>query len=312
MTTYERTSPLYASVQRVDRKANVIYGCKVIQLGRVNDDRPFLIDQGTLTQVLTYAETQNNGVKAHFTHPDICHDGIGRYLGRWKNFRQDGNAIYADLHLAETSFDTPHGNLGGYVLDVAEEVPEAFGVSIAAKVSDKTKAAVEDWDEDSDETIPYRMKGISSADVVGDPAATRGGLFSIETISDRRDVPHFVSQFLDTYFADAEPNAVARQAVRLISSFYGVSVPTITPVASKFAKVPPAKPEDLKQYVEAFGDQGYIYHGKGMTVAQSYKAESAKLLRQVEDLKSELSKQDDIASNLKMRLEAALSASGDA
>ncbi|PQO46723.1 hypothetical protein [Blastopirellula marina] len=315
MTDYFRISPLYSPVGRVDREANIIYGCKIIDAGRVNDDRPFLIDSGTLQQVLNHAEDHANGLKCRFTHPNICSDGLGRYLGRWKNFRQNGNAIYADLHLAETSFNTPHGDLGGYVLDMAEEDPEAFGVSIAAVLADEMRAALETLGDDSPEAIPYRLKALQAADVVGDPAATRGGLFSIDSISDRRDIPHFVAQFLGTYFADADPKAVASQALRMISHHYGV------PVALDTSPAPESHLENVQTYVGTFGEQGYIYYGKGMTLAQCHEAELAVKRQQIEALEAQIrlmdaeteslrSEFEEARSRFQVRLDAALAASG--
>lgn len=301
MNDFLRTSPLYHRVGKVDREANVIFGCKLIQTGPVNDERPFIIDQGTLSQVLTFARMAKKGLKARFTHPNLCSDGLGRHLGRWKNFRQNGEAIFADLHLAQTSFSTPHGNLGGYVLDMAENDPESFGVSIAARIADQTKEALNAWDGSPEKTIPYRMSALNAADVVGDPAATRGGLFSIETVSDRRDVPHFVSQFLGTYFADADPRTVASQALRIISTHFGVPLTLTNSTTTKPATPQPSNTlaSDVKPYLEAFGDQGYIYHAKGLSLSTCFKQELGSLNQQIEALKAE-------NANLQAKLDAAL------
>lgn len=259
-------------------------------------------------------------MKSRFTHPNLCEDGLGRHLGRWHNFRIEGGAVYADLHIADSAFNTPHGDLGGYVLDMAEEDPEAFGVSIAAKLSPETMKALGDRAEGDTSRVPYRMQALRAADVVGDPAATRGGLFSIETISDRRDVPHFVTQFLDTYFADADPKTVASKALRMISTYYGEPLQMTT--------TPPETPlaVQVQPYVEAFGEQGYIYHGKGLTLADAYKAESAKLSQRVEDLTAQLSTlkadhetailtlktdHESALAEMQVKLDAALAASGE-
>lgn len=224
MESYFRTSPIRSSVRRVDRNTNIIFGAKIIQLGEVNDDRPYLIDEETLSQVLAFGQSKPNGIKARFTHPNLCHDGLGRHLGRWKSFRREGDAILADLHIALSSFNTPHGNLGEYVLDMAEEDPEALGVSIASTLTEAMRRQIKGENKTPNNLIPYRMQALHAADIVGDPAATRGGLFSIESISDRRDVPHFVSQFLSTYFANANPQVMARKVVAMLSAHYGVPI----------------------------------------------------------------------------------------
>ena len=119
---------------RVDRAARVIFGANMMQLGDINDDRPFTVDTKTLQQVQEFGERSRNGLKARFTHPNMSSDGMGSHLGRWKNLRIDGDKIRGDLHIADAAFRSPQGDLASYVMDLAESDPESFGVSLATSL----------------------------------------------------------------------------------------------------------------------------------------------------------------------------------
>lgn len=190
-------------VLRVDRKQNVIYGASLMQVGDVNDDRPWTVDLETLTQAADLAAKSNGGLKARFTHPNMSNDGMGSYLGRWKNVTVDGDTLRGDLHLADAAFNSPNGDLGSYVLDLAEEDPEAFGVSLAPRLDSKAMEGL----ESKDKRTPIRFSALRAADVVDEPAATRGGLFSIDTV-DLRVLPHQATMLLDAYFGDASPDVI--------------------------------------------------------------------------------------------------------
>jgi len=90
---------------RVDREGGVIYGAAMMQTGDLNsgDVRPFTADSETLQQVEQLGNAARNGIKARFTHPNMSNDGMGSYLGRWTNFRIDGDTVRADLHIADAA-----------------------------------------------------------------------------------------------------------------------------------------------------------------------------------------------------------------
>jgi hypothetical protein len=209
-TDANRTPP-----QRVDRQGNVIYGASVMQAGNLNegDARPWTADSETLSQIMKFGQMPRNGIKARFTHPNMSNDGMGSYLGRWTNWRIDGDTVRADLHIADTAFTSPQGDLGNYILDMAEQDPEAFGVSIAGKLDD---ANLKQWEsslsslsaEDRQAAKwPMRFTGLRAADVVDTPAATRTGLFGLSE-ADLRNLPLQAATLLDTYFTDATPDVV--------------------------------------------------------------------------------------------------------
>jgi len=82
--------------------------------------------------------------------------------------------------ISETASSSPMGNLGGYVLDLASEDPEAFGTSVVIQYT-----TIES--EDVSELPVIRVSKLYASDVVDEPAANEGlfsannpGLFSRE------------------------------------------------------------------------------------------------------------------------------------
>ena len=219
-----RTTRTAEAPVRVDRKANVIFGASLMQLGDLNDAevRPWTVDTKTLDQALSLSSRSANGLKARFTHPNMSADGMGSYLGRWKNLRIDGNTLRGDLHIADAAFTSPQGDLGNYVMDLAESDPESFGVSLATKLDSadlqqftaqndsKPKAERAMW--------PMRFAAIKAGDVVDDPAATRGGMFSLD--ADLRDLPAQATALLQTYFGDAEPSVVRGRIAAFLDRYF--------------------------------------------------------------------------------------------
>lgn len=195
-----------ASDLKVDRKGKVIRGASMMQLGDVNDDRPWTVDEDTLESAAQFANQSSKGLKARFTHPSMSNDGMGSYLGRWQNVHREGDHLRGDLHIAEAAFSSPRGDIGTYVLDLADEDPEAFGVSLATRLNfeEMDKLAEEQSDE---ERTPLRFASLRAGDIVDEPAATRGGLFDVEEV-DLRLLPDQASQILDAYFGDAEPEII--------------------------------------------------------------------------------------------------------
>lgn len=219
-----RTDRLPAPPVRVDRKANVIFGASLMQVGNLNDAevRPWTVDAKTLDQALALSTRSPNGLKARFTHPNMSADGMGSYLGRWKNLRIDGDTLRGDLHIADAAFTSPQGDLGNYVMDLAESDPESFGVSLATKLDQgdlQAFTAANDAKPKADRGMwPMRFQAIKAGDVVDDPAATRGGMFSLE--ADLRDLPAQATALLSTYFGDAQPDVVRGRIAAFLDRYF--------------------------------------------------------------------------------------------
>lgn len=193
-----------------DSGAGIIRQCAVITVGEALG-HDLWIDQEFLSQVSDAINATETGVKMRFTHPDMSGDGLGSYLGRAKNASIDGNIIRADMHLSKSSRKTPDGDLGGYVMQLAEEDPEAFGLSIAFDPDEEAEIAfalehgayINAFDEldlteyrspDPNNTENYlhcRLKALKAVDAVDCPAANPNGLFS-----KGQDIPRAAEQLL--------------------------------------------------------------------------------------------------------------------
>lgn len=199
---------------RVDRKNHIIYGASLMQVGDLNDSRPWTVDAETLQQAEHFANQSKGGMKARYTHPNMSNDGMGSYLGRWRNVTVDGDTLRGDLHIAESAFNSPNGDLATYVMDLADEDPEAFGVSLAPRLDSKAMEKL----EAKDKRTPIRFSALRAADIVDEPAATRGGLFSIEKV-DLRLLPFQATMLLDAYFGDAEPSVIEGRVSSFLAKY---------------------------------------------------------------------------------------------
>jgi len=120
----------------VDHDENVIRGYVVAQEGAFKTEGRGEFDQKGLKQIVRLMNATPKGLKSRFAHPTLSDDGIGKFLGRAHNARLETDRVRADLHLDPTSFDTPSGDLGGYVLRLAESDPEAFASSLVLKADE--------------------------------------------------------------------------------------------------------------------------------------------------------------------------------
>jgi hypothetical protein len=213
---------------RVDAKRRVIYGAAMLQLGplKEGDARPWSADEQTADQVLALARSQPKGVKARFKHP-LAGDGLGSYLGRWRNWRMsdDGKTVLADLHLASVAFQGPDSK-GSYVLSLAEEDPEAFGVSVFP-ILDKLAMQAADAVEGR---TPMRFRRLIAADIVDEPAATSGGLFGGLSLA---DAPRVFASLLGVMFPSSPDLAVRDRVGDYVEQFLAArNGPSITTEAS--------------------------------------------------------------------------------
>lgn len=225
---YFRTTRSSELPSKVDRKANIIFGANLMQAGDLNegDARPWTVDVASLQQAQQFMSKGNNGAKARFTHPNMSSDGMGSYLGRWKNVRVDGGTLRGDLHLADAAFTSPNGDLGTYVLDLAESDPEAFGVSLATRLDYADLEAFEK--KKTGDKWPMRFSDIRAGDIVDEPAATRGGMFDLTT-PDLRNLPAQATALLSTYFGDAEPEVVRGRISAFLDRYFSTKAEAPVP-----------------------------------------------------------------------------------
>lgn len=188
-----RTAPATGAQPKVDREggmygAGMIRGAAAITRGEALGHRQW-VDSFAVDQVVAMGNRSPKGIKVRFTHPGLSADGMGTLLGRMKNFRRDGDRALGDVHFARSSRKTPDGDLAAYVMDMAEEDPEAFGMSI---VFEHDRAAeTEFYNEHQDSNGRFcspddanashfehiRLSRLIASDVVDEPAANPAGLF---------------------------------------------------------------------------------------------------------------------------------------
>lgn len=189
---------------RIDREAAVINGFAVVTKGVTKDSRGEF-DDVSLDSVVELGNKVNTGVKSRFGHPNMSSTALGTFLGRVRNFRRDGDIVRADLHIDKTAFETPEGDLAGYVLNLAESDPEMFGASMVIYWDEEKR---EGLDANGNELPPFiRVTNLFSVDVVDDPAANNG-LFGMPFFSESVRPSAEMTAFLDKFLNN--PDAVEK------------------------------------------------------------------------------------------------------
>ena len=170
------------------RKQGVIRGVSVITKGEALG-HDLWVDDEMLEQVADGINLRNKGVKARFTHPALSGDGLGRFVGRVMDAEVIGGQVIADEHFSAAGHNTPEGDLAAYLMDLADEDPDAYGLSIVFGnddeamqrfVSDHTTAGVGfvSPDPENTENLPHaRVASLHAVDSVDEPAANPNGLF---------------------------------------------------------------------------------------------------------------------------------------
>ena len=187
-----RAMPLRGEpVSRVDREAHIIYGVSAAQpVEALGHD--MILDRKAINQIVEHGNAARNGVKSRFTHPGLSSNGLGKYLGRLRDFREEGGKAVADLHIADSAFKTPEGDLGTYVMDLAEGDPDMFGMSVVIKgqrvwtLGDGSEVDIADEegrqrkrpDNATTDKPVMRVKQLMAVDAVDEPAANRDGMFA--------------------------------------------------------------------------------------------------------------------------------------
>ena len=140
---------------KIDAEAGVIRGVSLISEGPALG-HGVMVDARTLQQVKAAAEQYEGGLKVKLDH----NSGAGDIIGYVDALRIEGKKLLGDLHLLQNS---PHR---GYVLEIAEKIPDTFGLSIAfsgpVEMSSDKK------------TMLQRCSEIYSVDLVSEPAANEG------------------------------------------------------------------------------------------------------------------------------------------
>lgn len=173
-----------ASGARVDRKGlGRLLGVSLARQGEAKG-HGFRLGAQAIREIAEQAD----GRKGRWTHPGLCADGLGHYLGRWHNPRVVETtgaagpelAALADFHFSRAAHQfMPDGltvSAADYLMDRAETEPGALGVSVVARF-ERVDGEEPDEDEDEDEHPEMRLAGpraLEAADFVDEPAANDG------------------------------------------------------------------------------------------------------------------------------------------
>lgn len=161
---------------KVDKEKGIIANVAVMTVGPARG-HGFQIDSDTIASALK-AFNANANVKSRFTHPERRFDGdsIEFTVGRPQNFRIDGDTLRADIHLLKSAANLPGmGNVRGWLLDMAEEDPRIFGMSVVVRFSFVKQVDPKTGLEKEPVGI---VEYAHAVDFVGNPAANPNGLLS--------------------------------------------------------------------------------------------------------------------------------------
>ena len=167
----------------VDRQAQVIRGYVVAQRGPFKTPGRGEFDDHALDIIVGLMNQKPPGTKSRFTHPGMSDDGLGKFLGRSREARIDGDRVRADLHLDPSASITPDGNLADYVMTLAENDPEAFGSSLVLRTKKEVRLEADGTakKDAKGEPLPplWRPTHIHASDVVDEGDAVHDGFLSL-------------------------------------------------------------------------------------------------------------------------------------
>lgn len=213
----EKSEWLRASVTSrpvgVDRKAKMIRGYVVAQLGVFKNEDRGEFDADSLTTIVRLMNEAPKGLKSRFAHPTLSGDGIGKYLGRASNAWLDGDRVRADLRFDETAFRTPSGDLATYLMDLAESDPDALSSSLVLRTDKQYRLGKNNkpaLNEDTGEPLPpiWRPTKLHASDIVDTGEAVDGLLgFDADGLPDEF-VRHGTDLLNDAF--SGQPRAVVK------------------------------------------------------------------------------------------------------
>ena len=213
----------------VDRENEILKGFVVVEQGVIKGDHDGEFDTAALKSVVKLMKADPLGIKSRFSHPTLSSDGLGKFLGRAKNPRMstvngDIPAVRADLHIDPTSHATPAGDLGGYIIDLAESDPAALSSSMVLQTEkefriDKKGRRIQN---DNGVELPplWRPTALHATDIVDDGAAV-GSLLAASV--DESKLPDAVARegcaMLDSHFADCGPGYIREHCTQWLEKY---------------------------------------------------------------------------------------------
>ena len=311
-----RSLPLRAMpVLSVDREQRIIYGVSAAQAVEALG-HGMTLDGRTIAQVVEHGNAARNGVKSRFAHPGLSSDGMGKYLGRLRDFRQEGDKAIADLHLAASAFKTPDGDLGTYIMDMAEDDPDMFGMSMVVKgerfwtLADGTEIEAVDPEgnarkrpENATTQHPVlRVKQLMAVDAVDEPAANRDGLFAARHLWATNGLAQEAFADIDEYLGGA--GVTPQKAFQFALAYFtarGVDVKEFATMQEQEEE----KQEQEQQPEQPATEQPAASQDENAEPAADVGAELAALKAQIAAMQAELAAKGERESELSAALNQA-------
>jgi hypothetical protein len=205
-----RSLPIFSHSNQINKDIGIITGCAIAHATEAAGRR-LLFDMVTLEQLANLGNASKPGIKSRFTHPGLSSDGLGKYLGRVKDFRIHDTRLVADLHLADAPANSPEGNLRQYVLDLAQEDPASFGMSVVVSLDKFWKRANGEEvpaknPKPNDSLYEYpvaRITKFHAADLVDEPALNPTGIFAQADLIASNQTAQEAFDFLDGWLSAA-------------------------------------------------------------------------------------------------------------
>ena len=141
---------------KVDFENRIIHDVVLIEPDREASGHGMYVDQTMVDQVVEFGQAGPAvGFKAKFDHPSMCFSSMGSQLGRLKNFRSnDSGQAIADLHVGNYTEDAPGGDMGKWLLRVADEDPDQVGFSIVFKPAESEEFKAGEDEDENDPKVP--------------------------------------------------------------------------------------------------------------------------------------------------------------
>lgn len=158
------------------------------------------IDNIFLTQLLSSISKKKDGMlKAKFQHASLFNDSMGKFLGKFYNVRIEGKQLVADLSLAKSAKKSPYGDLADYIMSLAQQSPDDFGISLQFELDVQQmqnfvmdnhgdmrvfegEIQVKDFispDKNNINNYPHaRLANVTAGSIVDQPAANPLGLYA--------------------------------------------------------------------------------------------------------------------------------------
>lgn len=303
--------------------AGIIYGVSMITVGEALGHDMWCDEIFLASIVDAMNEVGDSGLKARFTHPGMCSDGMGKFLGRFENPVLVDGKVLADLHFSEAAHIAPDGDLAEYVMKLSQTDPDMFGTSIVfsrdleaeTEFTDSNEIPGEGF-ESPDETntrnlLHCRLLKLRACDVVDTPAANPDGLFSLSSgaeltksidafasyilLNDDQERPELNEQF------QVDPDRAKLYFANFLDR-HDLEIKTKGDQMPKELEAEEPKTEDfaanLKKYTTEFGsERGVEYFQAGKTFEEALQAE-------LKFQKEEISSQSETIDELKDTVES--------